>query len=119
MKISNCLFALAAIAVGFGCRSGQTHYTSTTYTSQQTVQTAPPQGSGPPVLQGSTGDFDYTVETIPNTRLSATSREGDKPTEVYSSNIIAVYVHPRNGAAISSTNSPATPGQDTTETPRK
>ena len=35
----------------------------------------------------------YTVESIPNSRLSATSREGDESGAVYSSNIIAVYVN--------------------------
>jgi hypothetical protein len=42
----------------------------------------------------------YTVEMIPNPRLSATSREGDTPGAVYSSNIVAVYVHnPTNNSA--------------------
>jgi len=61
------------------------------------------------VEQGSIGNSDYTIQMIPNTRLSATSREGDKPTEVYSSNIIAVYVQPHSGVKVSSTNLPANP----------
>lgn len=64
---------------------------------------------------GASGEVDYTVETIPNPRLSPTSREGDKQTEVYSSNIIAVHVYPRNGGMIRATNSPAVPERDTTE----
>jgi hypothetical protein len=115
MKISNCLIPLAVIVAGFGCRSADNHIASTTDTSQETVQTAETSK----VLRGSTGDFDYTVEMIPNPRLSATSREGDKPGEVYSSNIIAVYVHPRNGVTISSTNSPAVPSPENTTEPAR
>jgi len=120
MKISNCLIALAVMVVGAGCRSADTHVASTTATSQQAVQTSPPrqaaqasvpqQDSGASTVQrGSAGDLDYTVQVIPNAPLTATSREGDKPKEVYSSNIIAVYVHPRNGVTVNSTNSPAVP----------
>ena len=64
-------------------------------------------------------DYDYAIETIPNPRLSATAREGDKPNEVYSSNIIAVYIHPRNGAAISSANSPAVSNDENTTEPAR
>ena len=119
MKISNCLFALAVLVVGFGCRSADMRGVSTASSPPQTVQNTQDSGASR-VQQGSTGDFDYTIETIPNTRLSATSREGDSSTAVYSSNIIAVYVHPHNGVTGTSTNSPAVPNQEnTTESPRK
>jgi hypothetical protein len=89
-------------------------------TTSQTVQVAAPQevASVPgakTVRQGSTGNLDYTIQEIPNTRLSATSREGDKPTGVYSSNIIAVYVQPHKGATVSSTNAPAVPRENNPE----
>ncbi len=118
MKISNCLIAFAAVAIGAGCRSGETHHvaTTTTTTRRVTVQAAPPQqeantssapqqGPGVVVAQGSNSNFDYRVEMIPNSRLSATSREGDNSKTIYSSNIIGVYVHPHNAA----TNAPAAP----------
>ena len=69
--------------------------------------------------QGTVGDYTYTVKVIPNERLSATSREGDKPAEVYSSNIIAVYVHPRNGVTVNSTNSAALVSEANTSQPAK
>ena len=53
----------------------------------------------------------YTIRVLPNPRLSATSREGDKTNEVYSSNIIAVYVQPRNGVTVDSTNLPSAPSR--------
>lgn len=114
MKMSNCLISLAILVAGAGCQSADTHsLVTTSSTSQQNVQTAASQSAQPSaaepagqtVQQGTVGNYTYTVEVIPNQRLSATSREGDKPTEVYSSNIIAVYVHPRNGGTVSSTDS--------------
>ena len=80
MNISKCLVILAAVIVGAGCQSNHPHASNS--------------------VQGTLPDTDvtYTVEMIPNPRLSATSREGDKSGEVYSSNIVAVYVHPRGGS---------------------
>jgi hypothetical protein len=113
MKTSNCLITLAILAAADGCRSADTDARVTSSsTSQRVVQTTAPQSEqasaaepvGQTVQQGTVGNYIYTVEVIPNQRLSATSREGDKSTEVYSSNIIAVYVHPRNGTAADSTN---------------
>jgi hypothetical protein len=116
MKISNCLFTLAVLAIGAGCQSAHTDassrsssssdVTQTSEVSTQTAEGAPAQ-HGTIVQQGSTPDVNYTIEMIPNPRLTATSREGDKPTEVYSSNIIAVYVHPKQGVTVTSTNSSA------------
>jgi hypothetical protein len=77
MNISKCLVILAAIIVGAGCQSNHTH-------ASNGVQGRLPDS-----------DVTYTVEMIPNPRLSATSREGDKSGEAYSSNIVAVYVHHR------------------------
>jgi hypothetical protein len=122
MKIISYSFVtLAVLVFNSGCRTGDTHATSrsTTQTTQtvrtettrQTASEANPQREGQAggtiVQQGSTGDSTYTIEMIPNPRLTATSREGDKPTEVYSSNIIAVYVHPKEGVKVSSTNASA------------
>jgi hypothetical protein len=76
MNISKVLAALAVLVVGAGCQSNHTHVSNN--------KVAPPEP-----------EVTYTVELIPNPRLSATSREGDKPGEVYSSNIVAVYVHHR------------------------
>jgi hypothetical protein len=118
MKTSNCLIFLAVLVIGAGCRSADTpEHVTTSSTSQKVVQTtvSPSAQSstaepvGQTVEQGTVGDYTYTVQMIPNQRLTATSREGDKPTEVYSSNIIAVYVHPKNGVTVSSTNSAAVP----------
>jgi TRAP-type C4-dicarboxylate transport system substrate-binding protein len=112
MKTSNCLITLAILAAAAGCRSADTDARVTSSsTSQRVVQTTAPQSEqasaaepvGQTVQQGTVGNYIYTVEVIPNQRLSATSREGDKSTEVYSSNIIAVYVHPRNGTTVNST----------------
>ena len=75
MNIFKCLAVLAALIVGAGCQSNRTH-------ASNNVQTA-----------AANSEVTYTVEIIPNPHLSATSREGDKSGEVYSSNIIAVYVH--------------------------
>src|SRR4051812_29216075 len=118
MKISNCLIAFVVLVAGAGCRSDRTRVTSTS-TSQRTVQTTAPQKAAPQsssgastVQHGTAGNLDYTIEVIPNPKLTATSREGDKPTEVYSSNIIAVYVHPHNGVTVSSTNSSTAPTQN-------
>jgi hypothetical protein len=77
MNISKVLAAFAVLVVGVGCQSNHTHAPSS-------VQTAAPEP-----------EVTYTVEMIPNPHLSATSREGDKSGEVYSSNIVAVYVHHR------------------------
>jgi hypothetical protein len=127
MKTSNCLIALAVLVAGAGCRSTDTHsQVTTSSTSERSIQTtspAPDQSSaaeaGQTVQQGTVGDYTYTVKVIPNQRLSATSREGDKPAEVYSSNIIAVYVHPRNGVTVNSTDSAALVSEADTSQPAK
>jgi hypothetical protein len=75
MNTAKCLLSLTALVIGAGCQSNH------------------PQASS--ALHGTlpNSQVTYTVEMIPNPRLSATSREGDKPSDVYSSNIVAVYVH--------------------------
>jgi len=81
---------------------------------------AAPQENAPPAIapeelkptnvqQFTTDKATYTVETIPNPRLTPTSREGDKADHVYSSNIIAVYVHTNNGVTVNATNSLVVP----------
>jgi len=88
---------------------------TSTSTTTQTAQIAAPQENAPPAIapeelkstnvqQFTTDKATYTVETIPNPRLTPTSREGDKADHVYSSNIIAVYVHTNNTATVNSTN---------------
>lgn len=91
MNISKCLVILAAVIVGAGCQSNHTHVLNS-------VESASPDS-----------DVTYTVEMIPNPRLSATSREGDDSGAIYSSNIVAVYVHHRG----ESTNSNVIDGQST------
>jgi hypothetical protein len=120
MKILYLLIPAAAIAIGAGCQSGGTRTISRTTTTTQTVQTTAPQQNAPPavvqqepkpgiVQQFTTDKATYTVETIPNTRLTPTSREGDNADRVFSSNIIAIYVHTNNGATMNSTNATAIP----------
>jgi outer membrane lipoprotein SlyB len=75
MKTPYLLAALAALVVGAGCRSTQTHASNTFQKSEQGT------------------NYTVTIESIPTNRLTPTSREGDKPGAVYSSNIIAVYVN--------------------------
>jgi hypothetical protein len=116
MKISHNLIGFAVLMVGAGCQSSNHPAVSSTTTTRQTVRTTASEAPAPEtgsevktVQQGSIGNVDYTIQMIPNTRLSATSREGDKATEVYSSNIIAVYVQPHQGVKVSSTNAPIVP----------
>jgi hypothetical protein len=86
MNMSKILAALAVLVIGLGCQSNRSH------TSNSVQRTA----SEPEVT--------YTVEMIPNPRLSPTSREGDTPGAVYSSNIVAVYVHHRGDSTNSNAN---------------
>jgi len=120
MKFLNCLIVLAVLQVGAGCRSGRNSTASDSQSSEEMNQTAGPQeATAAPVPeaipgartieQATVGNSDYMIQMIPNSRLSATSREGDKPTEVYSSNIIAVYVQPHKGVTVNSTNLSANP----------
>ena len=122
MKILNLLIPAALVAFIAGCQSEQTRTSShaSTSTTTQTAEAAAPQQNAPPavvqqepkptsVQQFTTDKATYTIETIPNTRLTPTSREGDKTDRVYSSNIIAVYVHTNNGVSVNATNVPAIP----------
>jgi hypothetical protein len=86
MNNSKCLLTLAALLIGAGCQSDHTSASNTVHGTLPNSQVT------------------YTVEIIPNPRLSATSREGDKPGEVYSSNIVAVYVHNPGGSNTAGTN---------------
>ena len=120
MKALNIITPLVLIAVAAGCKthegpsvssrrtvSPQMTQISAQATSTSTAQQAAADGAPQQIV---TDKAVYTIKVIPNPRLSATSREGDKANaEVYSSNIIAVYVHPRNGATVNSTNSSAVP----------
>lgn len=120
MKILNLLIPVALVAVGAGCQSSRTQTSSRTSTTVQTAQTSAPRQNAPPaaaeqeskgtvIQQFKTDKATYTVETIPNTRLTPTSREGDKADHVYSSNIIAVYVHTNSGVTVGSTNATLVP----------
>jgi hypothetical protein len=127
MKISNCLISLVILVAGAGCRTADTHSPVATSSisrvdqapAEQSKETSAAEPAGQIVQRGAVGDYTYTVAVIPNQHLSATSREGDKPAEVYSSNIIAVYVHPRNGVTVSSTNSAGLSPGNTLEPAKK
>ena len=95
MKTSNYLYLsiLAALLIGAGCRSDSNRASNNI--------------RGPSVAPQPS----YTIESIPAGRLSPTSREGDKPGVVYSSNIIAVYVNKPNGMNTSVTNGVITDGE--------
>lgn len=130
MKISNILFPLVLIAMAVGCQSHPTQTVSTTTTVTRKVTQTPAMmenASVSPAQQTATNGGPqqiitdtaiYTIETIPNPRLSATSREGDKMNEVYSSNIIAVHVQPRYGATVNSTNSSTPPSPEINPQPQ-
>jgi hypothetical protein len=93
MKFSISLIGFAVLIFVTGCQSGHGRVSTARRESPQVPQVT------------------YTVESIPAPHLSATSREGDKPGPVYSSNIIAVYAHRtygtnasvQNGSAIGKT----------------
>jgi hypothetical protein len=87
MNNSKCLLTLASLVIGAGCQSNHTRASNTVHGTLPNSQVT------------------YTVEIIPNPRLSATSREGDKSGEVYSSNIVAVYIHHPGGSNAAGTNS--------------
>jgi len=119
MKTWNTFLLVALLAVGFGCRSNEPHVASTT---RETVQTVDSKPSVPPAVaeqepgtttieQLSTNNVTYTIQSIPNSRLTPTSREGDQANEIYSSNIIAVRVHTNNPSAVNSTNGATIPPQ--------
>jgi hypothetical protein len=74
MKTPDYFAVLIALMIGMGCQSNQKRVS---HTFQKPMQAAQPT---------------YRIEEIPATRLSPTSREGDKSGAIYSSNIIAVYV---------------------------
>ena len=84
--------------VGAGCESSHSHTYAHAWNDVPSAVSAAPNREP---------EVTYTVEMIPNPRLSATSREGDDSGAVYSSNIVAVYVHHRG----ESTNSNVTDGQ--------
>jgi hypothetical protein len=76
MKNTISLAALAAaLVIGAGCQSSRNHASNDLQSSEQAPK------------------YKVTVESIPASRLSPTSRDGDQPSAVYSSNIIAVYVN--------------------------
>jgi len=121
MKTWNIFLPVALLVVGFGCRSNEPHVASRTTTTQinQTVDSEP---SAPPAVaeqelgtttieELTTNNVTYTIQSIPNKRLTPTSREGDQANEIYSSNIIAVRVHTNNPSAVNSTNGATIPPQ--------
>jgi hypothetical protein len=120
MKILNILVPVALLAVGVGCRSGKTQTVSrTTTTTQRISQTTESQQNAPPTVvqeepkssapqQFTVNNLTYTIETIPNPTLTPTSREGDDAKHVYSSNIIAVYVHTNNNPTVKAINATET-----------
>ena len=108
MKISNFLVVLAIVVFSVGCHTDNRTTTDTSFVPPRTSPASATQtaSASKPAQIDSTATapkISYRVEVIPNPRLSATSREGDKTNEVYSSNIIAVYVT-SNGADAQTTN---------------
>jgi hypothetical protein len=119
------IFILAALsAVGFGCRSNEPRVvTSTSTTTQQITHTAGSQQNAPPaaaqqepegttIQQFTTNNVTYTIQSIPNSRLTPTSREGDKANAVYSSNIIAVQVRTNNFSTANPSNDATNPAPE-------
>ena len=121
MKIFNTVIPVALLVVAAGCQSGHTRTASqSSVKSQPTAQTPPPPQNAPPAIaqqelkptsiqEIKTDKVTYTIETIPSPRLTPTSREGDKAGQIYSSNIIAVYVHTNDNVTVSSTNATLIP----------
>jgi len=124
MKTWNTLIPVALLAVGFGCRSNEPHAVSRASTAtQETVQTVDSQQNAPPAVakqepaattiqQFTTNNVTYTIQSIPNSRLTPTSREGDKANAVYSSNIIAVQVRTNNSSTANPSNDAANPAPE-------
>lgn len=126
MKILNLFILVASLAVVAGCQSNQTGTISRASPTTQITESAAPQQNAPPSLvqqepgpttiqQITTDKATYTVQSIPSTRLTPTSREGDEANRIYSSNIIAVYVQ-TNGVTVNSTNARVIPAP--TENPQ-
>ena len=120
MKTLNILVLVALLVVGVGCRSSETHTVSRTSTTQRITQTTESQQNAPPTVvqeeskpsatqQFTVNNLTYTIQTIPNPTLTPTSREVDDTKHVYSSNIIAVYVHTNNNVTVNSIDATATP----------
>jgi len=124
MKALNIFIPVVLIGIVAGCKSQGPQAVSSASTISPHVAEAPlpPQNATASVPQQAatngipqqitTDKAIYTIKVLPNPRLSATSREGDRTNEVYSSNIIAVYVQPRNGITVNSTNSPVAPSTE-------
>jgi hypothetical protein len=130
MKISNTFILLTLIAGSFGCRSYAPPTVSrTTTTTQQITQIAQLQDNAPPASaqeqsapvtldEFTTNNVTYTIQSIPNPRLTPTSREGDGSKQIYSSNIIAVHVR-TNNVTENSIDSPAAGASDNSEPQNK
>lgn len=103
MKISISFFVLAIVGLVAGCHTEDRTATDTSSVTKRTTTTTAAAPAPALATSSAAPHVSYRVEVIPNTRLSATSREGDKPNEVYSSNIIAVYVT-TNGVDAQTTN---------------
>jgi len=121
MKTRNFFILAALMVVGFGCRSNEPReVSSTSTTTRQNAQTTETQQNASPVIasqkpeattiqQFTTNNVTYTIRSIPNSRLTPTSREGDKANAVYSSNIIAVQVRTNNSLTVNPSNDATNP----------
>jgi len=109
MKALNLCITLVCLAVTAGCQShkpqmvsdapGATPQVAHTWLPQSETDPSAQSELKPTIIeQFSTDDATYTIESIPNPTLTPTSREGDKMAPVYSTNIIGIFVHPKNGA---------------------
>ena len=112
MKILNIFLPVALAAIAAGCQSPKPDVAHNNSAMPQ--QNAPPdiarQDLKPTnVQQITTDNVTYTIETLPNPKLTPTSREGDQSNHIYSSNIIAVYVHTNSAVTLGSTNATSIP----------
>lgn len=93
MKNFTLICAMTLFMAGAGCQSGHPQ------NSARVIKPAPAPAPA------------YIVKLIPNPQLTPTSREGNKPGVVYSSNIVAVYRNTNGMSAASLTNVNTLPNQ--------
>lgn len=103
MKGPRWLIPVAVLLIGVGCESQPASVSNSSQASG--MSQVPAQGSSSVakttvITNQANPNVHYRVEVIPNTRLSPTSREGDKSARVYSSNIIAVHVETNGASAV-------------------
>jgi hypothetical protein len=112
MKVPCCFLLIVSLVIATGCQSNSKSASNGAHAqriSQVRITSDSAAGRSVVVTNPALPNVHYRVEVLPNSRLSPTSREGDRPRAIYSSNIIAVYVE-TNGVNTASTNAmPALP----------